>query len=79
MALSDKHQLADPALAATLLRVSVDALLEGDHAGVDMLVVSTVIEAVPETGAILPIMGRPAFPSCPHGGETVLTPPPILP
>jgi hypothetical protein len=32
----DKHHLADPALAATLLGVGVDALLEGDDAGIGM-------------------------------------------
>ena len=32
----DKHQLADPALAASLLGVSVDSLLQGDDAGVDL-------------------------------------------
>lgn len=32
----DKHHLADPALAATLLGVGVDALLEGDDAGIEM-------------------------------------------
>lgn len=32
----DKHQLADPALAVTLLGMSVDALLEGDDAGLDL-------------------------------------------
>jgi hypothetical protein len=32
----DKHQLADPALAVTLLGMSADALLEGDTAGLDL-------------------------------------------
>lgn len=32
----DKHHLADAALAATLLGVGVDALLEGDDAGIDL-------------------------------------------
>jgi len=32
----DKHQLADPALAASLLGVTAEALLEGDDAGMDI-------------------------------------------
>lgn len=36
LAQPDKHHLADPALAATLLGVSVEALLQGDDAGVDI-------------------------------------------
>jgi predicted AAA+ superfamily ATPase len=32
----DKHHLADPALAATLLGQTVDSLLEGDDAGIDI-------------------------------------------
>ena len=32
----DKHQLADPALAASLLGISVEAMLEGDTAGISI-------------------------------------------
>jgi predicted AAA+ superfamily ATPase len=36
LARPDKHQLVDPALAASLLGITAEALLEGDDAGIDI-------------------------------------------
>lgn len=36
LARSDKHQLVDPALAASLLGITAEALLEGENAGIDI-------------------------------------------
>ncbi len=45
----DKHHLADPALAAALLGQSVDSLLEGDNAGIDIPRDGTLLGALFES------------------------------